>query len=366
MIKVAYDSQIFAQQQFGGVSRYFCELARHVANTSGFDAQVIAPLHRNLHLTNSSVLSQGIYYNPVWRGTGKMMRSINHLLTPLLLKSYKPDVLHETYYQQGSYSNRDCARVITVFDMINEKFSSDPLRRDKETRAKRAAVSRADAVICISEHTRRDLIELLDVAEAKTHVVYLGFTLACESEIDCTKNIAKPFILYVGKRDGYKNFNTLLDAFASSSRLREEFTLVAFGGGALSPEERRRIATVGLNSDEVVHFAGNDDVLRALYRRAHCFVYPSMYEGFGIPPLEAMSFGCPVVCSNASSLPEVVGDAAITVDPLSVEAVREAVEIATFDESVRRDLISKGMSQIKKFSWEACAEHTINIYRNLL
>ena len=366
-IRVAYDSQIFAQQQFGGISRYFCELANCVAQAPDFESRVVAPLHRNQYLLDAQDLNRGAFFNPAGRIAGKLMRIANQIISPWQLRGCAPDILHETYYLEANRAGVNCARVVTVFDMINEKLEPESSDREKLTRAKRAAVARADSVICISGHTRRDLIDLLGVAEHKAHVVHLGFTLtAVPAAAERQAETRRPFLLYVGKRDGYKNFDTLLAAFASSTRLRTNFSLVAFGGGGFSRMEQLRIEALGLKPGEVIQRGGKDDVLSALYRDARCFVYPSMYEGFGIPPLEAMSLGCPVVTSNSSSIPEVVGNAAITVDPLDVEAMRDAIEQAAFDEQVRRDLVSRGADRIRKFSWSKCAEETMKIYGKLL
>lgn len=366
MIKVAYDSQIFAQQEFGGISRYFCELANCVGRTPGFDSRVVAPLHRNRYLVDTATLDRGTFFNPAGRIAGKAMRVINDLVSPMLFRGYAPDILHETYYQERDGSGLKCARVITVFDMINERLGEESPDRENLRRAKLASIARADSVICISEYTRRDLIDLFGIPESKTRVVHLGFTLTAATAADGGAGVDRPFILYVGKRDGYKNFDALLAAFAASARLRAQFALVAFGGGRFSDAENRRIAGLGLGAGDVIQVGGQDDRLGALYRAARCFIYPSMYEGFGIPPLEAMSFGCPVVSSNTSSIPEVVGDAAIMVDPGDIEALRDAVERAALDEEARRNLVTRGADRIRRFSWSNCAEETMKIYRGLL
>ena len=366
VIRVAYDSQIFAQQQFGGISRYFCEIANCVVQAPGFDSRVVAPLHRNQYLLDADNLGQGAFFNPAGRIAGKMMRVANQVISPWQVRNYAPDILHETYYLESNLSGEKCARVITVFDMINERLEPASVDRDNLTRAKRASVTRADTVICISEHTRRDLIDLFGIPEDKTHVVYLGFTLTAKPAAVRSSEVCRPFLLHVGKRDGYKNFDTLLAAFASSAKLRADFSLLAFGGGGFSEMEHLRIAELGLKSGEVIQAGGQDNVLSALYRDARCFVYPSMYEGFGIPPLEAMSFSCPVVSSNTSSIPEVVGNAAITVDPTDVDAMRDAIERVVFDEDVRNNLISRGATRIRQFSWTNCAEETMKIYQSLL
>jgi len=250
--------------------------------------------------------------------------------------------------------------------MINEKLEPHSRQRDKETKAKHIAVSRADAVICISENTRHDLIDFLNVPEEKTYVVYLGFSLAATAEAPVKFDSKKPFLLYVGKRSGYKNFDALLSSFASSPTLSAGFSLVAFGGGAFTNEENQRIAALGLAPSQVLQIAGDDEVLRSLYSGACCFVYPSSYEGFGIPPLEAMSYGCPVVCSNTSSLPEVVGDAAMLVEPDNIEQMVDAIEKVVFDKDATLELISRGTKRIAQFSWARCAEQTMKIYQSIL
>ncbi len=366
MIKVAYDSQIFAQQQFGGISRYFCELANCVAQAPGFTSRVMAPFHRNQYLLDAGNLGQGRFFNPADRIAGKMMRVANHLISPWQICRFKPNIWHETYYLESNPSRVNCARVVTVFDMINERLEPESRDRDELTRAKRAAIDRADSVICISEYTRRDLIDLFGIPEGKAHVVYLGFTLTA-MPVESRPSVARrPFLLYVGKREGYKNFDTLLAAFASSAKLRADFSLLAFGGGGFSEKEHLRIAELGLKPGDVFQMGGQDDVLGALYKDARCFIYPSMYEGFGIPPLEAMGFGCPVVSSNTSSIPEVVGDAAIMVDPGEIDALREGIESVAFDEGVRGELISRGATRVRQFSWANCAEETMKIYQSLL
>ena len=122
----------------------------------------------------------------------------------------------------------------------------------------------------------------------------------------------------------------------------------------------------GLSASQVQQIGGDDSVLADLYRTAHLFVYPSLYEGFGIPPLEAMSFDCPVVCSNSSSIPEVVGDAAVFFDPDSGESMGQALMKVASDVSLRQALVARGRERIKMFSWQRCAKQTIDVYRSVL
>jgi glycosyltransferase involved in cell wall biosynthesis len=203
----------------------------------------------------------------------------------------------------------------------------------------------------------------LPVPENKTSVIYHG-----SSFYKKTKNksfpIRKPYLLFIGQRDGYKNFDILLRAFAHSSKLRKDFLLICFGGGTFSSVERKRIATLGLSLQDVIHVRGDDADLAGFYGEAAAFVYPSLYEGFGIPLLEAMALSCPVVCSNASSFPEVVGNAADLFDPFDEESLRSTIERVVFSMEHRDFLIGRGLDRARLFSWDRCAEETLQVYAN--
>jgi glycosyltransferase involved in cell wall biosynthesis len=209
------------------------------------------------------------------------------------------------------------------------------------------------------------LIQLHGVAREKTSVIHLGFTLS-KANAPVVPSVSRPFLLYVGSRAGYKNFAGLLQAYASSPDLLKHYLLVAFGGGALTATELDLARKLGIPAGQLVQIPGGDDVLAGLYRQAAAFIYPSLYEGFGIPPLEAMSFDCPVVCSNTSSIPEVVGDAALLFDPLSPERMAEAICATVGDEATRQRLIARGRKRVKQFSWAACAQQTMSVYERVL
>lgn len=365
-MRIAYDHQIFGWQRYGGVSRYFFELANNIALNNADEAAIISPLHVTSYLSAASpklkVMGLSV---PAIRRTGRVYRAVNQLLVPSMMRRFAPDIVHETYYSHRRAAPPSSKVVLTVFDMIHERFpayfsSWDPLQKEKI-----ASVQRADHVICISEHTRQDLIQLHGIEEAKTSVVHLGFSLTDAGEKPCGAT-SRPYLLYVGARGGYKNFEGLLKAYAMTSGLAREFDLVAFGGGELSPRERTLIQELGLDDSKVRQMGGSDALLAGLYRGAALFVYPSLYEGFGIPPLEAMSFNCPVACSDTSSIPEVVGDAACLFDPESIDSMGAAIESVLNDDAVRRDLVARGQQRISQFSWEKCALRTHDVYRSVL
>ena len=142
--------------------------------------------------------------------------------------------------------------------------------------------------------------------------------------------------------------------------------MICFGGARFSNDEINQIKQLNLKMENIVHLKGDDDILSVLYSNAAVFVFPSLYEGFGIPPLEAMSFKCPVVCSNTSSLPEVAGDAAEYFDPYNIEEMMSSIESVVFSNEKRNDLIGRGLKRINLFSWEKRAEQTLKVYSSLL
>jgi glycosyltransferase involved in cell wall biosynthesis len=365
MIKVIYDHQVFSFQQYGGVSRYFYELAKRMENFSGFSASIAAPLHVNRYLPDGGAAVHG-RLAPLDPHLRRFVGIANRCVTPGLLKCLRPSVVHETYYRKSTSAPKGCPVVTTVHDMIHEKFEANFTAADQTSDRKRFAVSRADRVICVSEKTRADLIELFGTDPQKTKTIHHGFSLCTTAEPEMRPDLPKPFFLYVGQRAGHKNFAALLRAYASSGLLRPDFDLIAFGGNAFARPENDAIRAAGLNSNQVRHLGGDDGLLAHLYRRAIALVYPSLYEGFGIPPLEAMSLGCPVLCSNTSSIPEVVGNAGLYFDPTRVEAIRDAMESTISSPGLRSDLIALGGHRAKMFSYDRCAAETANVYRDVV
>ncbi|ABW66338.1 glycosyltransferase family 4 protein [Desulfosudis oleivorans] len=365
-MNILYDYHIFHAQRHGGISRYFYELAKHLSAREDCSIEIFAPLHINEYLDlTSDIRLRGIKIKN-YPFSGYIRRSINNALTRILITRRSDlDIFHETFYSGTDHRPHSAKGLITVHDMIHEKFAEYFPGRDITTKIKAAAVNRADHVICVSENTRRDLIELLRVPEEKTSVVYHGYSLSGATPAVYPITGRKPFILYVGHRDGYKNYQLLLRAYASSKSLRNEVPIICFGGGEITAHEKDLMALLNLPPDCVQYMEGNDSVLAGLYASASVFVYPSLYEGFGIPPLEAMALGCPVVCSNTGSIPEVVGNSARLFDPESESDLRSAMEEVVFSPEHAERLKAKGFDRIKMFSWEKCAQDTLAVYKKV-
>ncbi|MGH8615897.1 MAG: glycosyltransferase family 4 protein [Gammaproteobacteria bacterium] len=373
-MKIAYDSQIFCAQTYGGVSRYFCEIASRIAKEPDVQVSIIAPMHINAYLAH---MPPGIVSGFRAPETDRFqtnyganyprlaLRGLGLLMGDWMLHAMRPDLVHETYFSPYRLGARRARRVLTIYDMIHEKFASSFPHSDKTARYKALAAERADHVICISESTRRDAIDILGLPPDKTSVIYLGFDLMNTAGARVEELVLptrEPFLLYVGNRGGYKNFLRLLEACGASPQLKAGYKLICFGGGAFHADELKAMQTLGLDSGQVTQLGGDDQLLAKLYERACAFIFPSLYEGFGIPPLEAMSHDCPIVCSNTSSIPEVVGDAGEYFNPADTESMRAAIERVVTSDSHRKSLIAKGRARLKYFSWDRCAAETLDIY----
>lgn len=362
-MNIVFDHQIFCLQKYGGISRYFFELANHISRFHEDQVEIFAPFHLNAYLSEGKLAFHKGRAIPSMNGVGRYTTwAADTALAYLSLKTrLNVDILHETYFSAAGYCPSGAKRIVTVHDMVHEIFRDQFPSRDRLRKMKARAVKRADHVICVSENTRRDLIRILAVPEEKISVVHHGYSLwrALSNEPPV---LEKPFILFVGKRDGYKNFLKLLRAYAQSFRLKEELSLVCFGGGQFTIAEESAIKYYGLATDQVFQITGEDDVLMKLYMNAALFVYPSLYEGFGIPLLEAMSLGCPIACSNASAFPEVTDQAAELFDPTEEDDIQRALEKVVFSASYRDALIKLGLERSRKFSLDRCVRQTLQVY----
>jgi glycosyltransferase involved in cell wall biosynthesis len=362
---IYYDYQIFALQNVGGISRYFVELASRLPERfPDIKTTVLAPIHINGYLGSSSVDTIGRRV-PEFPGKHHVLAPVNLSASRLLLKRLKPDIFHETYYSLRSQSV-SAPRVLTVYDMIHERFPAQFHGPDLEISSlKAAAVARADHIITISCKTREDLIKFLAVPSEKITVIPLASSFDGMPEEGGKQRQEKPYLLYVGLRQGVKNFSTLLTAYGHSKMLRSNFDLLCVGGGNFTPSEVQALQDGGLGK-QVKHVQASDALLATLYSQATLFVYPSLYEGFGLPLLEAMRCGCPVVCSGTSSMPEIAGDAALYFDPVDEEEMRTVIEQTVQSEKTLKTLRMRGYEREQLFSWESCVAQTAELYRSLL
>ncbi|MCL2010039.1 MAG: glycosyltransferase family 4 protein [Synergistaceae bacterium] len=273
-------------------------------------------------------------------------------------------VYHPTYYNFSSTAHSKV--VFTVHDFTHERYPLLFTKSDKTPELKREAFERADALICVSESTKNDLLNFYELKpKCLVKTIYHGYNdLSSFSTLDKPLP-AYPYFLFVGPRHKYKNFGCLLEAFSLSSSLKKDFGIVCFGGTAFSDTEKKRFAELGI-ADRVARFEGGDDMLAALYKNAAALVFPSLYEGFGIPVLEAMSCDCPVIAGDTSSIPEVAGDAALLFNPASAENLADQLKKVAFDGELRTNMIESGRRRRSLFSWDRCAKETLALYKELL
>ena len=372
-MRVLYDHQMFALQRYGGITRVFVELARRLSRRS--DCRI--SWFRGYHLDGYDVSDFRPRLDRYWSferpplGLRSWSRErINwHAFRWFSRAVWRPfDVYHPSYYDpQTTRLPRARRLAVTVYDLIPERFQANQAKLRPLIDAKRRLVERADAVFVISEHTRRDVVELLGVDPSRTHLTYPASDLGNVVPAPLPPAIGeRPFVLYVGPRTEYKNFAVLQHAFARDGWLRDTLRVVTVGGSpGYEAPERRFLAEHGL-TDRFVHLDGDDALLAGLYRSAIVLVYPSRYEGFGIPPLEAMQCSCPVVCAPTSSLPEVVGDAARFFDPDSPDELAAQVRSIAEDTALRATLVERGRERGRRFSWDATADATLAGYRAIL
>lgn len=367
-MKISFDHQIFTHQSYGGISRYFVRLA-HNLDELGDTVNIVAPIHRNRYLRDlPEAIVHGLEFNKFPAKSTRFILMMNNQLSKNKFRRLDADILHETYYSANSLTQSVGARIVTVHDMIHEIYSKDFPAWDRTSKNKRIAINRADHIICISNSTKNDLCNLFNVSEDKISVVHHGLERLVDLPHSSKPQFSnsRPFLLYVGSRWGYKNFERMLRAVASRPALINYFDIVAFGGGQFNAKELSLISKLEYGPNAVRHISGGDDVLCNLYAQAMAFVYPSLYEGFGLPPLEAMAFDCPVVVSNSSSLPEVVGDAGAYFNPLDIEAQADAISRVVYDDVYRKILIDAGRQRLGLFSWKRCACETRAVYEQIL
>lgn len=363
-MRILYDNEIFLIQKYGGVSRYYYELIRRMPD---FNTEVLLYMGRFINeygLENYSGKFSVFSGSKIKHIPKTKLLSIT-LQKPLFERFAEKqnfDVMHQTYFGDINVSKKH-KRIVTVYDFTHDKFSENFSKLDRSAKLKKIAIDKADGIICISESTRKDLEDLYDLKNKKIKVIYLANSL--KYDISEKSIIDGNYILYIGDRRSYKNFSVMLKLFEVNKSIRNNYKLICCGGGAFTKAESDMISKAGLQNI-FVQVGANDKKMANLYKHAAAFVYPSKYEGFGIPLLEAMYYGCPIVASNVGSLPEVGGNACLYFNPDSPEELSSCIDTIINGTKIRNELIQKGHEREKFFSWDKCAEETFNFYKEIL
>ena len=360
-MRVLFDGNIFSMQATGGINCYFANVIDHLPQTvtpiltSKSRPRFHCPCNPRLE-SHVKEFRRGPRFMKK-RRSWKYFRKLNERL--------EFDLIHPTYYSPLSGQGiADCHRpiVLTVYDMIHERFPDLVDPRGKNAALKRQAIQAAQAIICISHSTKRDFLEIYPESEDRVSVIHLATSIGLDT-IDWNTEIpAQPFFLYVGSRAAYKNFDRLLDAMRSVVASSPDCCLCVVGG-PFTKREREGVAEKGL-SRNIVHFGyATDGQLARLYNASIALVYPSQYEGFGIPLLEAMRCGTAVVAASTSSIPEVAGNAALLFDPNSTDELCESLLDLLNNTARRAAFVQRGSQRASQFSWQHTAEQTMEIYR---
>lgn len=368
LIRVAFSPTIFDSQKEGGISRYYFQLITGLMNHENIgvyleerirDRNYIAQMNgENLHFFND--FDRRAIFPNINFATKHRINGLQKII---------PHIVHETFYGSTYFKSapKSSIKILTVYDLIDEIYSIRSLKFSK----KQPSLRLANHVICISETTKQDLVNILKYPENKISVIKLApFPLNIPSQPEILiKNLnfeEKKYFLYVGVRESYKNFNRTLLAFRNFLKYRNDFKYVVFGGGEFMESELRMINELNLE-DYIVRVQGDDQELRNLYKSAFALIYPSIYEGFGMPPLESLSLDTPVIIANTSSSREILGNESAVYFQADNEddLLRALLELVNNKDLYDKKIVA-GRIVSQKYSWHKCVSETANLYRELM
>lgn len=346
-MKIHFDNIIYSLQRAGGISTYWTELIYRLLRDQ-YEVRFTELPHQNisragLHIPEQSrTLTQG----------GRLL--FNRFKVLSLRAEKDPFIFHSSYNRITS--NPHAQQVLTIHDFVHEKFYSG-LRRYLHLHQKNKAIGLAEKIIVVSEHTKQDLLHFHpSLKEENIAVIYNGVSESFYPLSDGCNQKLNPYLLFIGSRAHYKNFNFAVELLG---RLTDfNFYIV---GSSLS-EKEIRLLNQKLPGRWKMFTNIDNEQLNRVYNAAYALIYPSSYEGFGIPLLEVMKTGTPFVALNQSSIPEVAGNAGILVDELDLDAFEQAILQINGNEALLKE---KGQTQAGKFSWEKCFHETLQVYHDL-
>jgi len=361
-VKILFDGYIYRVQKAGGINRIYAEVITglpadyHPLITGVEDFGRNVPSHPNLEQPRFK------HFRP-----GRIsVRVRERWWKPRLLDSL--DLFHPTYYDLTdgfSFSDFKCPTVLTVYDFIYAIYPKLIEGAEGVIRNQTEAIRKADHIICISKATENNLLERFPEKQGKTSVIYLGSSFEIQPPLAEQAIFEKPSFLFVGGRGGYKNFSFLLRVFARAceSNLRIRLQVA---GAPLNTEERWQIHLLGISDRVDVTVYPDQQQLMSLYCSSVALAYPSLHEGFGIPPLEAMACRTLAITSNTTSLPEVMGDGGIMLDPTREADWVECLLKIAKGGGERDVMIERGLERVRMFSWKKTVEQHLEVYRCLV
>lgn len=363
-MKILYDHQMFSYQKFGGITKYFVELMKNM----GPEHQIKLGLlfSENHYLKENQRLFKKANLLPPREFKGKAtlkkhVANINGLYSRYCISNNDFDLFHPTFYDDYFLGKLKKPLVVTVHDLIEFRYKDTFFKDSINRPPMEKVIMKADRIISISENTKRDLLETFDLNPDKIDVIYHGYN---NNDRVKSPNQFGKYILYVGDRGSYKNFILFIESVAALLKKERDIKVVCVGRPFI-PEEMELLVRLGI-SDQLLALHVDEDMLNNLYANALTFVYPSLYEGFGMPILEAFSNDCPLCLSNTSCFPEIAGKAASYFDPEDAGSILTAIEKVLFDEGYAQQLRTAGKQRLKEFSWEKTAAKTLKSYEKTI
>jgi glycosyltransferase involved in cell wall biosynthesis len=358
-MKIYLDNIIFSKVKNGGVSNYWYELIQYIETQDNVEKKYFESLNalENFHRKKLSIEKQVI----------DVKSNILKRFLPIPYKNNDKFIYHSSYYR-GLSGSKNKIEVTTVYDFIHSFYSSFP-KKQLHNVLKFNSIKRSKGVICISHNTYNDLNKICPLnTNQKAAVIHVGVSddyfqinelTINEKEFINKNKLEDDFLLFIGGRTSYKNFDFVASVVNNSKKLK----LVIVGGGLLSENEKKLFTEEAFN--RLVFFTSlENNELNVLLNRASALFYPSSYEGFGIPVVEAMRAGCPVIGLNNATIREVAENSAILLDELSVSEFDSKIDQLK-NQNFRTELIDRGLQDSKKYSWEKCSKETYEFYNSL-
>ena len=359
---MAMDEQIFAVQRYGGISRMFAELLKEFTKAPDHGLSV-APLGSpviNRYLLDDPELATSLH---VWEARSEVSALARYACR--MNHPSEVEILHNTFYlPRGITRSRGAKRIVTIHDMIPELMPRTRRRLDWVT-LKRRYVNAADHIICVSEATKQDLIKVYGLTAAPITVVHHGVNEWFTPNSARLDLLPRHYVLFVGHRGQYKDAAVLFRAFAHVAATYPELELLCIGGDGLTSDEIRMLQDLGIRNRVTQRFL-SDEQMGSAYAHAEMFVFPSHFEGFGLPALEAMACGTPTILAAATSLPEVGGDAAAYFEPGDWRGLSALMVDLMEDSTAKREMIDRGLLRAREFSWRRTAQETATVYETAM
>lgn len=383
-MKVLFDHQIFESQRFGGVSKYFVKLFHNFKKLKEVDHELaitysdnwylgevpgveylplpVRPLSYNNNASNKYSIGQRYFerYFYLNRVAKCHQKNIAHSINMIQKQDY--DVFHPTYYDEYFLSHiKDKPYVLTVHDLTHQIYPEffSPSWIDKSVEI----IHRANRIIAVSENTKKDLVEFYEVEPDKIDVIHLASSILKVNSVESlaeSRMAFRKYLLFIGSRETYKNFYFLIRALSTLLEKDKELVLLCTGD-AFTEEEIVYFTKMGI-VNSIKHIHATEEELPSLYSNSIAFIYPSLYEGFGMPILEAFACGCPVICSQSSSFPEIAGNAALYFEPKNKQSIYDSIYKVLNDDVLRKKMIIDGYTQLEKFSWLKTVTQTKEVY----